>query len=670
MPFKSLIQNLLKNPERFFLFTPVLFAAGIGTYFSFAIEPSLLSVLFPVLFFALATVLSRKHFCVYLFFSATLIFSLGMACAKFETQRKLHQLDFFENNTVTYLKGTVKQTDFNTNLKPRLILKNAADFEKPLKGLYRLTSNEQTSHSVGTCVETAAVLSKPFPPLKKGTYQFDRHAFFENISATGYTLTPFYQIDCPTNTSLPNMASDFLSTIRQNINTQISKTLGPNEAAVAGALLTGDKSLVSKQLQTQFRTAGLAHFLAISGLHIGLVAAFIFLFVRFLLSAVPYFALKFSTYKAAAFCAILFAFIYLLLSGVSLSAERAFIMVSLVFLGIIFDRNAISMRTIAIAALIILIIEPHALLSAGFQMSFAAATALVAFYESYRTAPVFQSPSFLQKTGLYFFGAFLTSLVATLATLPYTLYHFATFSPYAVLSNVVSAPIIGFIIMPFVLIALLFYPFHLSFAPLKITGFGIALLNKLTAAVSNLPQIGTSLPPLPTSFLILCTIGGLWICLLRQKERFFGLLFIALGFISCLFAQTPDAFYTSDGKTIAVTSQNKKELIVFSKRKNDFKTEILTRGFQNVKNFSRLQSLQNADLICDKNTCTLKGLFTFDLNGNLFLRGKKINPKADLGGAVYLGTKTPHIETVRNFIGFRPWNTNLPNLAQKSASIP
>ena len=670
MPCISLIQNLLKNPERLFLFAPVLFAAGIGTYFALPAEPDWLYVLLPLLLTLFATFFSRRHFGVYLIFSAALIFSLGLTCAKFETQRKTAGTESFENNTVTYLKGIVKQADFNAKLKPRLLLKNASDFKKPLKGLYRLTSNKQIPHLVGECVETAAVLSKPFPPIRKNAYQFDRHAFFENISATGYTLTPFYQTDCPVKTSLSDESFDFLSTLRQNINTQISKTLNKNEAAIAGALITGDKGLISKQLQTQFRTAGLAHFLAISGLHIGIVATFVFLFVRFLLSTIPYFALKFSTYKAAAFCAIFFAFIYLLLSGMSISAERAFIMVSLVFLGIIFDRNAISMRTIAVAALIILAVTPHALLSAGFQMSFAAATALVAFYESYRTALVFQNPSFLQKTELYFFGAFLTSLIATLATLPYTLYHFATFSPYAVLSNVLAAPIIGFIIMPFVFISLLLYPFHLSFAPLKIAGFGIALLNKLTAAVSNLPQMGTTLPPLPTSFLILCTIGGLWICLLRQKERFFGFVFIAAAFVSCLFIQTPDAYYTSDGKTVALSSENKKELIIFSKRKNDFKTEILAQGFQKVKNFNHLQTLKNKSLICNKSSCTLKGTFTFDLNGNLFFGTQKINAKTDLGGAVYLNGKTPRIETIRDHIGFRPWNTNLPNLAQKSASIP
>lgn len=657
MPFKPFITSLLQTPDRLFLFAPVLFGAGIGVYFALPAEPALTIVLFPVFIFLTATFLARRYLLFYFLCLALLIFSLGILSAKLETIRTLSKTQSFENNTVTYIKGVVKQTDLNAKLKPRFLLQNAADFEKPLKGLYRLTANDKSSHQIGQCLETAAVLSKPFALVRANTYQFDRYAFFENISATGYTLTPFYLADCAPSTSIRAKLSDFLTGLRQKINKEISKTMSKNEAAVASAVLTGDKSLISKNLQTEYRTAGLAHFLAISGLHIGLVATFVFLFVRFLLSAIPYFALKFSTYKTAAFFAIFFAFAYLLLSGSPLSAERAFIMVLLVFLGIIFDRSAISMRTVALAALVILAFQPHALLSAGFQMSFAAATALVAFYESYQTKPVFQNPSILQKMVLYFFGAFLTSLVATLATLPYTIYHFSTFSPYGLLSNVLAAPFIGFIIMPFVFISLLLYPFSLSFLPLKIAGFGLMILNKLSFFISHLPQIDIDLPPLPTAFLILVTIGGLWICLFTQKQRFFGFIFIVSGVLFCFLPKTPDAFYTADGKTVAVAVKGKKELITFSKRKNDFTTEVLGKGFQNVKNINRLQSFEDEGLICTQTKCTFKGIFDFDLNGNLFFEKSRIDTTSDLGGAVYLKGKNPHIKTIRNHIGYRPWNT-------------
>lgn len=655
MFFGALTNELSKNPERLFLLAPVFFGAGIGIYFSFHHEPTWTLIVLPLVFSALATFLSRNRQMVYLFSSACLILMLGMASAKFETHQKSLRIESFGTNTVTYIKGIVKQTDFNAKSKPRLLLKNVSDENKPLKGLYRLTTTDKTAYQTGDCVETAAVISSPFHPLKPNTYQFDRHAFFEGISAVGYTLTPFYKIECEDN-ALHSKPSDFLSHLRQNITTQISKTLDKDEAAITTAVLTGNKTLISKSLYTRYRISGLAHFLAISGLHIGLVAVFFFVLMRFLLSIVPYIALKFSTNKIAAVCAVLFAFAYLLLSGMSVSAERAFIMTALVFLGIVFDRTALSMRTVALAALIILAFEPHALLNAGFQMSFAAATALIAFYENYHNKP--HNKSFLRsKIRLYFLSVFWTALVATLATLPYTVYHFGAFAPYAVLSNISAAPLIGFVIMPFVFTALLLYPFHLSFYPLCVAGFGLKLLNNLTIFISRLPTADFTLTPMPVWGLVLITLGGIWLCLWQQKVRFFGLVLIVLGLISNIFVQTPDVFYTSDGKTVALTAQSKNELIIFSKKKNDFTTEILAQGFQNVQTFKHPENIKSENLICTNDACTFKQIFKFDLAGNLSLNNSKIDATADLGGAIYFTNDLPRIKTVREYIGFRPWNT-------------
>ena len=658
MPFKSFTNYLSENTERLFLFAPVLFGTGIGVYFSYPTEPMWPHIILPIFFLFFAFFLCRHSQGLYLFLTACLVFMLGMASAKFETQRALKNIEPVKENTVTYLKGIVKQIDFNAKSKPRLLLKNVSDEDKPLKGFYRLTTTDKTTYQVGDCVETAAVISPPFFPLKPNTHQFNRHAFFEGISATGYTLTPFYKIECSENHSFRAKLDSFFIKLRQNITTQISKTLSTNEAAIASALLTGNKNLISKSLYSQYRISGLAHFLAISGLHIGLIAAFFFIFTRFLLSTIPYVALKFSTHKIAAFLTIFFTFVYLLLSGASLSAERAFIMAAVVFFGLIVDRAAISMRTVAIAALIILAFEPHALLSAGFQMSFAAATALIAFYENYHLKNAHHTSNLLT----YFISVLLTSLIATLATMPYTVYHFTSFSPYAVFSNILAAPIIGFIIMPFIFIALLVYPLHLSFYPLQIADFGLRFLNELTKHISHLQSADFHIVPLPMSGLILITFGGLLLCLLNKKERFFGFVFIFFGLTSYAFLQTPDIFYTSDGKTIALATENKSELIIFSKKKNDFTTEILSQGFKRVQIFKHLQSIPSENLFCSEDKCTFKNIFTFDLNGNLFLNNNKLDLKADLGGTVFLKSSAPKVQSVRKQIGFRPWNTPLrPN---------
>ena len=656
MRFGSWIFRLILQNERLFLFVPVLFGLGIGIYFSLKFEPDFTFILPFVALLASATFLCRQKQIPYLFFLSILIVALGFLSAKVETARMLGQRQFFKPNTITYLQGRIKQTDLSFKSKPRFLLENASDFKAPLKGLYRITTNDKTPHQIGDCVETAAVLTPPSYPLKPNAYRFDIHAFFENISAVGYTLTPLYKIDCPNNAQKSKNISELINKSRQNIVTLVSKTLPKDEASVAAALLTGNKSLISEALYTQYRTAGLAHFLAISGLHIGLIAAFFFILMRFLFSLVPVLALKFSTHKAAAVCAVLFAFAYLLLSGASFSAERAFIMVLLVFLGLIFDRVALSMRTVAAAALIILAFQPHALLNAGFQMSFAAATALIAVYELYRPKNVFEKRSIIQKIGLYFFSVILTTFIASLATLPYAVYHFRTFALYAILSNIVAAPLIAFVIMPFIFISLLCYPFSLSAYPLYIAGFGLSFLNRLTHFVSSLTLAGLSISPMPTWGLIVITLGGLWLCLLQTKERFLGLVLIILGFGSYLFIKTPDVLYTADGQTVGLINKNKNELMIFSKKKNTFLAQIWAQDFKNVKTYKNLRSLKDENLICSDFQCTFKNIFTFDLDTNLFLNNNRINTASDLGGAIYIQKNAFRIKTVRENIGFRPWN--------------
>lgn len=653
MRFGSRIFRLIIQNERLFLFVPVLFGLGIGSYFSLPFEPDFTFILPLVAALALAVFLCRRKQIPYFFFLGAFIFVLGFESAQFETMQKHTKRQFFKANTVTYLKGRIKQSDLSLKAKPRFLLENVSDFEKPLNGLYRITTNDKTTYQIGDCIETAAVLTPPSPPLKPGSYRFDRYAFFEGISAVGYTLTPLYQIDCPQKTDI----ASHINQNRKNISAFISQTLNKDEAAIATALLTGNKNLISKHLYAQYRKAGLAHFLAISGLHIGLIATFFFLLARFVFSTVPFFALKFSTHKLAAFCAVLFAFAYLLLSGASLSERRAFIMVSLVFLGLIFDRKALSMRTIALAALIILILEPHALLQAGFQMSFAATTALIAIYEVYQPKIAFNKSSLTQKIGLYFFSVIITTLIASLATLPYTIYHFRTFALYALLSNVLAAPVIAFIVMPFIFISLLLYPFSLGSYPLYIAGFGLSLINRLTGFVSSLPLADLSVPPMPTFGLIFITLGGLWICLVQTKTRFFGVILILLGFISYAFIKTPDVLYTADGQTVGFVNKQKGELIIFSKKKNDSLAQVWSQGFKNVKTYKNLQSMKDISVACNHESCRYQNLLTFDLNGHLSLENKQINTQSDLGGALYVKNGNIYKQTIRQSIGLRPFNS-------------
>ena len=151
--------------------------------------------------------------------------------------------------------------------------------------------------------------------------------------------------------------------------------------AVAAALVTGDRSAISRDTLSAMRDSGLAHLLAISGLHMGLVAAILFFGLRTLLALSERLALFYPIKKWAAAAALVGGFAYLVLTGGTIPTQRAFLMTGLVLVAVFLDRTAISMRLVAWAAAGILLIAPESLLSASFQMSFAAVVAFVAVYE-------------------------------------------------------------------------------------------------------------------------------------------------------------------------------------------------------------------------------------------------------------------------------------------------
>ena len=165
---------------------------------------------------------------------------------------------------------------------------------------------------------------------------------------------------------------------------RILAALPGESGAIAAALMTGARGAIPEATLTAMRDSGLAHLLAISGLHVGLVAGLLFFGIRALLALVPALALRYPIKKWAAAAAALGAFAYLALTGASVPTQRAFMMVGLVLLGILLDRSALSFRLIAWAAVVVLAVAPESLLSPSFQMSFAAVAALIAAYEVLR----------------------------------------------------------------------------------------------------------------------------------------------------------------------------------------------------------------------------------------------------------------------------------------------
>ena len=162
----------------------------------------------------------------------------------------------------------------------------------------------------------------------------------------------------------------------------------PGEAgAVAAALLVGERSALSAETNESLRLSGLAHILSISGLHMMLIAGTAFFVVRAVLALSPRLALSRPIRKWAAIAALIVVSLYLALSGGGVATVRSYVMAVVMFAAILVDRPAISMRNLAIAAFIVLAMEPESITEPGFQMSFGAVAALIAGWEGVACAP-------------------------------------------------------------------------------------------------------------------------------------------------------------------------------------------------------------------------------------------------------------------------------------------
>ncbi len=672
---RFLIEKLKLNFEaeqnRYILWLPVLFASGIGLFFLLQRDPSLWVVCSLLEVLILLIFLFRYHENALFLLKCLLIVCLGFTDIYLQSFYRLKHIQSpTDDKELTYLTGRIVAVEHNSQGKVRLLLDDAADFEHERQGLYRVTlRNNQTPFQTGDCVEMVATLMRPSLPVLPNTYQFDRKAFFEGIRAVGYASSLVYSAQCLRDLSWIERLKVFFENLRHKAVVRVEQNMEPDEAAIAAAVLAGERGAISPQLYQQYRDSGLAHFLSISGLHMGLMAAMAFFVLRLLIALIPPLALRFDSRKPAAVFAIFISLIYLFISGMAVPSQRAFMMTSLVLLGIIFNREAISMRTASFAAIVLLVVSPQVLISAGFQMSFAAVVVLIAFYERFATTlqRFFKRMGNVQKLAAYFIGLLLTDLVASLATLPFTIYHFNQISFYTLLGNLLAAPFIGFIVMPFILLSLILMPFGLDVWCLKIVGIGLWAVNQVTSYVSSLPGAGFRVAAMPLWGLLLIVLGGLWLCLWQRPWRRFGWLAIVAGVLSMLSVQKPIMLYDATGKVTAFADNNH-QLVLMPTRgqkwlKNIWLEKMLISEPDDAMNKALKQIYQGKkinkeliDLSCGAKECVYRGLIRWRKNGKIEIEGKVRDTFADGGGAVYETPQGLRVQTVRESVGHRAWN--------------
>jgi competence protein ComEC len=259
-------------------------------------------------------------------------------------------------------------------------------------------------------------------------------------------------------------------------------------------------------------------------------------------------ALRFHTKKLAACAALLVTFIYMLLSGATVSSRRSFLMTGLVLLAMLTDRLSLSARSLAWAALAIMVWNPEAATGSSFQMSFAAVAGLVAFYETFRSriAGWYSHAGFVRRMGLHVVAIVLTTVISTLATTAFTIYHFNRLAVYSVAANVIAVPITGLWVLPWAMAA-----FGLERIALIPMGWGIDTIAAIAHAVTRWPGAAFNVPAMPTFGLMVLSFGGFWLCVWRRRWRLWGLVPIAAGFCSILLAHPPDLLVDGEARAVA-----------------------------------------------------------------------------------------------------------------------
>lgn len=609
-------ENYQNEAESLIIWYAVAFAAGAAFYFALPWEVSVFVITGYFEAVLVLLYLARHTDKKFKLLSYAAVFMLGLCVAKADA---LYRAKGLEQNIpqISYIRGKVVTKDYNTRLRPRLLITNVDNYEKSLKGDFRISAAVLDENIIpGRCVEMVAAFPNKQSANPLSRYDFARAMFYKGISAVGYSIGPVYETPCDDEKS---SFTTLVANAREYIKKNIADNLSSDTAAIIKALTIGDKSAISESLSHSYRTAGLAHFLAISGMHLGMIALLVFFFIRFVLAFLG--EGRYDLRKPAAVVSIIFAFMYFLISGQSISCIRAFVMTSLVLLGVLLNRRAISLRLWAFAVLIVTIINPSAVTEPGFLMSFAAVLGLVSFYEknAVRLHRWLKAQSPLGKCAAYMAGLLISDLVASLMTLPYSLYFFNQISVYTSLGNLLAGPIIAFWVMPALLLFLLSLPFGLSAYAAKPLGAGVNVINQITTFVTSLPgaEAGNGIRTMPEWGLLVLSLGLLWLCIWEAKWRFLGVWGIILGLTSLAFAPRADFVFDEKGETYACRSPSGK-LTATPYRKNKFLEKMWTG-----ENLKYKEEPQNEALQCQKDACICQGKIRFS-KGKLMYNNQEI----------------------------------------------
>lgn len=565
---------------RFAPWLAVGFGTGVLLYFIAPAEPSWMAAVAAFAGLAALAFYLREHGRGVVIALALAAVAAGFAVACVRGAMIAHPVLTRATATIT-IAGFVEARDSSAR-SDRIVLlvtRTDAKAKQAIPKRVRLAFRRGAAPSVGDHVEVRARLRPLIGPVRPGGYDFAVGAYFAGLGATGYALGKSKPVDAPNAAPLSIRIYAGIEHLRRSLAARIRAAVPGDSGAVAVALVTGIRDGISQDVNEALRISGLYHVISISGLHMALIAGALFAIARGTLAIIPGLALRRPIKKWAAVLALIGVTFYLVLSGAEVATQRSYVMIAIVLVGVLFDRPALTLRTLAAALVVTLLISPEAVLNPGFQMSFAATLALVSLYE--RWVPVMSAPpaagasmlgAFAARSGRWLLLGAATSLVAGLATAFYAAFHFHRLAPYGLLANVLAMPVIAFVIMPAALLGVALLPFGFDQLGWLAMGYGIDWMIWIARKVASLQDAEGRVAAFGAGAVLVATLALLALTIPATRLRLIGVPLAAAALLLAWSAPRYDVMVDAEADAIAVRGADGK-LSIHTTRRDRFTVE-------------------------------------------------------------------------------------------------
>ncbi len=463
--------------------------------------------------------------------------------------------------SVSRIEGFIESVEQRSGGGGRLVLRVAKldkVEEANRRPRVRVTARSLAGVAPGDYVTATVRLLPPPEAARPGGYDFARDAYFRGIGAVGSASGKIAKLDPPPVAPDASLrAAAGVDAARNGLTARIADTIGGQAGAVSAALVTGKRGLIDERTNDILRAAGIYHVVSISGLHMVLAAGVFFWLTRALLALSPALAIGWPIKKIAALVGMAGATGYCIFSGAEVATERSLVMILVMQGAILFDRPALSMRNLAISALLVLTRETEALLGPSFQMSYAAVAGLIAFAHAMaRLRPDREAGDPVRRAALWLssivVGTLGTTLVATLATGPFGAFHFQNLQPYGLIGNAATLPLISFVVMPAAVLGVLALPFGLDRPIWTAMGWATDGVLRLSEWVAGFSGSTLVVPAYGGGALALLALAILCATLFVSRLRVLAAAPAVLGLALASAPDRPDIYVARDGSGAAI----------------------------------------------------------------------------------------------------------------------